>query len=122
MIDKLTKYIIGGISNTIFSYFIYCLLVILFNYKVSYFLSILASIIYSYQVNTKLVFVVKRESRFRYLFFLIYLFQLILGIIFIDIWINKFFVSKFIAPLLNIIFISPIAFFLSNSLSRKLKK
>ena len=119
MIDKLIKYIIAGFSNTLFSYLIYCLLVIFFDFRISYFISIFASIFYTYQVNTKLVFKIKKKSRIRYIFFLIYLIQIILGIVLIDLWIRKFFISKFFAPILNIIFISPIAFLLSNSLSKK---
>ena len=119
MINKLIRFILGGISNTIFSYLLYCLLVVFFNYRISYFISIFISIIYSYQVNTKFVFAVKSKSRIRFLFFSIYLIQIILGMTLIDVWINNFLVTKFVAPILNIIFISPIVFLLSNSLSRK---
>jgi len=118
MRDKFIKYILVGFSNTYFSYLIYCLFVFLFNYKISYFISIIASIIYTYQVNTNLVFKIKRKSRVRYLFFLIYLIQILLGIFLIDLWINKFLISKFLAPILNILFISPIVFLLSIFLSK----
>lgn len=122
MIDKLIKFILGGISNTIFSYLIYCLFVIFFNYKISYFLCILASILYTYQINTKLVFGIKSKLKIRYIYFLIYFFQIILGLFLIDIWVNKFLFNKFLAPILNIIFISPIFFLLSYCLSRKSKR
>ena len=121
IINKLIKYIVGGLSNTIFSYLFYCLLVLFVNYKIAYFISTVASIIYTYKINTKLVFEIKSNSKARYLFFLIYIFQIIVGIFLIDLWINNFLVSKFIAPILNIIFISPISFLLSILLSNKLK-
>ena len=119
MLKKLIKYILAGFSNTFFSYLIYCIFVFLLNYKISYLISVIASIIYTYQVNTNLVFKVKRNSRVRYLFFIVYLIQIIVGIFLIDLWINKFHFSKFLAPILNIIFISPVVFLLSNLLSKK---
>ncbi len=121
MINKLIKFVMGGISNTIFSYLIYCLFVIFFNYKVSYFICICVSIIYTYQINTKLVFGIKSKSRIRYLYFLIYLIQIILGLLLIDIWVNKLLINIYFAPILNIIFVSPIVFLLSYYLSRKFK-
>ena len=121
MIDKLIKFILGGISNTIFSYLTYCLFLIFFNYKLSYFLCILASIIYTYQINTKLVFRIKSKLKIRSLYFVIYFIQIILGLFLLDIWVNKFLFSKFLAPILNIIFISPVFFLLSYCLSRKSK-
>ena len=121
MINKLIKFVMGGISNTIFSYLIYCLCVIFFNYKVSYFICILVSIIYTYQINTKLVFGIKSNLRIRSLYFLIYLIQIILGLSLIDIWVNKLLITKYLAPILNIIFVSPIVFLLSYYISRKSK-
>lgn len=119
MIKKLIKFIVAGFSNTFFSYLIYCIFVLIFNYKISYFISVIASIIYTYQVNTNLVFKVKRKSRVRFLFFIIYLIQILLGIFLIDVWINKFLISKFLAPILNILFISPVVFLTSFLLSKK---
>ena len=121
MKDKLIKFILGGISNTIFSYLTYCLFLIFFNYKLSYFLCFLASIIYTYQINTKLVFRIKSKLKIRYLYFVIYFIQIILGLFLLDIWVNKFLFSKFLAPILNIIFITPVFFLLSYFLSRKSK-
>ena len=121
MKDKLIKFILGGISNTIFSYLTYCLFLIFFNYKLSYFLCFLASIIYTYQINTKLVFRIKSKLKIKYLYFVIYFIQIILGLFLLDIWVNKFLFSKFLAPILNIIFITPVFFLLSYFLSRKSK-
>ena len=73
---ELIKYIVGGISNTIFSYFMYCILALFLNYKISYLLSIFFSILYSYKINTKLVFNIDRKNiaennKFNLLFFVI---------------------------------------------------
>ena len=122
MIDRLIKFILGGISNTIFSYLIYFLLVIFLDFKISYFICTLASVIYTYKINTKLVFGVRSRSIIRYLYFIIYTFQILFGLFLIDLWVNRFLVNKFFAPILNIIFISPIVFLLSNLLSDYLSR
>ena len=122
MIDRLIKFILGGISNTIFSYLIYFLLVIFLDFKIAYFICTLASVIYTYKINTKLVFGVKSRSRIRYLYFIIYTFQILFGLFLIDLWVNRFLINKFFAPIINIIFISPIVFLLSNLLSDYLNR
>jgi len=50
---------------------------------------------------------------------MIILFQVIIGIYFLDIWINYFLVNKFFAPLLNIIFITPLTFGFSFFIAKK---
>ncbi len=126
MLKKLIKFVFAGLSNTIFSYLIYLILVIFFNYFISYLLSIFISLLYIYFVNNKFVFQVKSKSKKRFLFFIIYFLQTILNILLLRVWVDSLSINKFFAPLLNIIFISPITFlacnFLNESLSNEKKK
>ena len=121
MINKLIKYILAGLSNTIFSYLIYLILLYFFNYLISYIISIFLSSIYIYKLNTKFVFNIKSKSKFKYLFYLIYLIQILSSIILLRYWINVLYISKFFAPLVNIIIISPIAFLISSYLDNFIK-
>ena len=123
MVDKLIKYIVGGISNTIFSYFMYCILALLLNYKISYLLSILFSILYSYKINTKLVFNIDRKNiKKKIIFFLIIVLQISIGIYLLNIWIDNLSINKFLAPIINIILISPAVFLIGfYSTKEKLK-
>ncbi len=121
MIKKLFKYFLGGITNTLISYLIYCLLLIFFNYIISYFLSLIISIFYIYQINTKFVFKIKLNRKNSYFFFLIYLSQILSSILLLDFWIKAIGINEIFAPIFNILTISPLFFFISNYLINKFK-
>ena len=121
MIKKLFKYFLGGLTNTITSYFVYCFFLIFFNYIISYFLSLIISIFYIYQINIKFVFKIELNKRRSYFFFLIYVVQILSSIFLLDFWIKIMGINELLAPILNIVIISPLFFFISNSLSNKLK-
>ena len=122
MIKKLIKYCFGGISNTIISYFVYCILNSFIGYKTSYFLSLIISLIYIFQINTRFVFKLKIDLKNSFLFFSIYTFQLFLGIFLLDIYIKILLINEYIAPLINLLLISPIFFLINNYLSNYLLK
>ena len=121
MIKKLIKFILAGLSNTIFSYIIYLVLLIFFNYLISYLISIFLSIIYAYKINTKFVFEVNSRSRYKSLFFVIYTIQILANIFLLKLSIDVFMLSKYIAPLLNIVIVSPITFVTCHYLNNYLK-
>ena len=50
---------------------------------------------------------------------MIIIFQIIIGIYLLDIWINFFLVGKYFAPLLNIIFVAPASFALNLFIAKK---
>ena len=119
MIKKLFKYFLGGITNTLVSYLIYCFFLIFFNYKISYLLSLIISIFYIYQINIKFVFKINLNKKRSFFFFLIYFFQILSSIFLLDFWIKIMSINELLAPILNILIISPLFFYISNSLSNK---
>ena len=121
MIKKLFKYFLGGLTNTLISYFVYCFFLIFFNYIISYFLSLIISIFYIYQINTKFVFKIELNKRRSYLFFLIYVFQIFSSILLLDFWIKIMYINELLAPILNVLIISPLFFLISNYFSNKFK-
>ena len=117
MIKKIIKFLFAGFSNTLFSYLIYLVLIIFFNYLISYLITTLLSIIYIYKINTKFVFKVRSNSKFRYLFFIIYSAQIFANIMLLKLWVEVFMLDELIAPLFNIALVSPITFLTCNLLN-----
>ena len=117
MIKKIIKFLFAGFSNTLFSYLIYLVLIIFFNYLISYLITTLLSIIYIYKINTKFVFNVRSNSKYRYLFFIIYSAQIFANIMLLKLWVEVFMLNQLIAPLLNIAVVTPITFLTCNLLN-----
>lgn len=115
---KLFKYFLGGLSNTLLSYFLYCVFLFVLNYKISYFLSSFLSIIYISQINRKLIFNVNSNLKNNIAFTVISSTQLFSGLILIELLIETYKINQLIAPFINILIISPV-FFLFNYLTSK---
>ena len=121
MNNKYTRFLYGGLANTILSYTIYCILLSIFNFNISYILSVIFAILFSYKVNTNFVFKVKCGRATSFLFVMTYALQVILGIFLLNFLVEELEVAKLIAPLINIIVITPIIFIISNILTNSIK-
>lgn len=121
MIKKFILFIFGGFSNTIFSYIFYCIFNLLFHYQTSYLLSLIVSVIYIFNFNNKFVFKVKTNFKNYFGLFFLYLIQASLAIVLLDLWIEKYSINEFVAPMLNILILAPTFFLINNFFSNKIK-
>ena len=119
---KLFKYFLGGLSNTLLSYVLYCVFLLILNYKISYFLSSFISIIYISQINRKLIFNVNSNLKNNIAFTILSSTQLFSGLILIELMIETYKVNQLIAPFINIITISPIFFLFNYFTSKRILK
>ena len=108
------RFIVTGGLNTLFSYFLYLLLVLLMPYKIAYTASFIVAVIVSYTMNTFFVF--RQPWRWKKLlqFPAVYLVQYITGLFLLALLIDRFNVDKKTAPLINVVLLLPLTFLLSK--------
>lgn len=131
------KFGIVGLTNTIISYLIYVgsLLQLQnmscpakYDYLIAQILSFVLSVLWSFYWNNKLVFTKKEGQQRNVLYTLLktyisYSFTgLFLNAILSILWVQVFNWSKFIAPILNLIFSVPINYFLNKFWAFKVKE
>lgn len=134
---QFVKFGIVGLSNTIIAYIIYGGMLFLFerigwfsdvDYLIASFFSFVLSVLWSFYWNSKKVFVVKEGEERKVLpalikTFISYSFSgLILGNILLIIWVRVFSISKYIAPLINLIVTIPMNFIINKFWAFKTKK
>lgn len=124
--DNTKKYFIflfGGLFNTLLTYFIYYYLSNLFSYKLSYTIAYIIGIIYAYFYNTVFVFQSKITGHSFLIYPIIYLIQYIISIIIIYFSIEILFINVKFAPLISIVLLIPISYFLNKKfLQNKIKQ
>ena len=110
------KFSIIGVSNlsiTLITY--YFLIFFNINYQISNILSFLLGSINGYYWNKKWVFQVRKEIKTSILkFYISYMATWFLSAIFLYIWVEVFTVSKSIAPIINVLVITPINYILNK--------
>ena len=118
--NQFIKFGIVGASNTAISYVTYAVLVFLgLNYILSNVISFIVSVLNSFYWNNKYVFKETKESRSALKTlaktFLAYGFTgLILSNILLVVWIDVLHISKYIAPIINLVVTIPFNFLLNK--------
>ena len=115
---KFYRFLLVGFINTMTSYIIYSLCLLLMNYMYSYFLSLLICLFLSSYLNVKFVFKIKSKRLTILPFFVIFISQGLIGAKLLQYWVESLFIPEIIAPLLNIIFLTPLVFSLSSFISK----
>lgn len=103
-----------GAANTMATYAIYAVLLLLFPYKISYSLAYASGILISYCLNSRLVF---RQpiSLLKFIKYpIVYVVQYLLGMVVLYVAIDILGFSQWLAPLLVIAISLPVTFFLSR--------
>lgn len=112
------KFSLVGVSNTILSLIVYYFLVFInINYIIANFLGFIASVLNSYFLNSKYVF--KKDKSINLTksiikVFLAYSITFLLNTGLLVIMIDYLTISKYIAPLINVVIITPINFFMNK--------
>lgn len=120
--NQFYRFILVGIFNTVGGYIIYCLFLNFLNYLISYLLSVSIFICLTSYLNTSFVFRVKTKIVSILFFGLSSLIQILLGVILINFSVQKLLVPEVFAPLINILFITPLIYLLNIVLSIFLRK
>ncbi len=113
------KFIGVGGFNTLISYALYVILLLIFNYQISYTITYIFGIMLSYWLNLKLVFKEKSSTKKMVLFPLVYLLQYIISIFILYIIVEKFNISELLGPIIIVIITLPITFLLSKNILTK---
>ena len=129
MLIQFIKFGIVGLSNTIISYIIYVVSLLILrainvlsslDYLIAQIMMFLLSVLWSFYWNNKMVFVQEDEVKrniWKTLFktYISYAFtSLFLSAVLLMIWINVFEISEFIAPIINLIITVPLNFFVQK--------
>lgn len=114
--NKFFKFIgIGGV-NTIVSYILYLLLLIIFNYQASYAIAFIFGILLSFWLNTQFVFQSERTIKKFALFPLVYLVQYIAGALLLSVLVEYLQINKVFGPLIVTIALLPFTYLMSKKI------
>lgn len=114
--NKFIKFIgIGGL-NTILSYIVYLLLLMLFNYQVSYAIAFLFGILLSFWLNTQYVFQSKRTIKKFTLFPLVYLVQYVTGALLLSVLVEYLNIDKIFGPIIVAVTLLPMTYLMSQKI------
>jgi putative flippase GtrA len=112
--QDIARFLLSGGLNTVLTYGIYLLLILVLDYKLSYTISYIFGILLAYLLNRYVVFKSHKGIRSIISLPVIYGAQYCVGLFVIWIWIEKFNLSPQIAPLVAIAVTLPITFTLSK--------
>ena len=118
---QLARFLIVGVFNTIGSYFLYILLLLLFDYLSSFLISTIVFIIISSYLNTKFVFKINTNKLTLFTFFCLLLFQMIIGAMIIRYSIETLLIPEILAPIINIFLLTPLKYLVSMVVKKVLK-
>lgn len=117
------RFCIVGLSNTILSYFIYSILLLLFrkifilslDYLIAQILAFILSVAWSYYWNSKFVFKQKNSVSSLLKTYISYFFSgIFLNTILLYFWVDMLNISEFIGPIFNLIISVPVNFLLNK--------
>lgn len=113
MAKRFFKFIIGGIGNTLVSYTIYLFLYAwIENYAISYMIAYISGIAFSYLINNIWVFNVQHSNKNAFYYVIYYVSQYMFSIFLFYLVIEQLNINQKIAPLIVIIAMVPINFFI----------
>lgn len=108
------RFLLGGGANTLATYGLYCLLLLLLSPQGAYAVSFAAGVILSYVLNLRFVFQAHHSFKKMALFPLIYLVVFVIGSTVLQVAIRYFSVRASLAPLLSIACTLPVSFLLTK--------
>lgn len=103
----------GGL-NTVLTYAVYLLLLIVVPYQVSYTIAYVLGVFLAFALNRFFVFRSYRGGRSVVLFPLIYLIQYLVSMLVLWVWVDQLELSERVAPLIAIVITIPITYMLSR--------
>jgi len=117
-----TRFLIAGIINTAITYLIYILLLKIWSYLLAFSISFVLGILSAFLLQSAFVFHSPLEWRKFFQFSSIYVFQYFIGLGLLSILVEYFELNTKIAPIINIIVLTPMTFVLNRWLILKKRK
>jgi putative flippase GtrA len=108
-------FVLYGGLNTLATYLLYLLFVTVFNYQIAYLLAYLSGIFLAYILNLRFVFKAQSSLKKAVSYPLIYVIQYFIGALLLYVFVNQLYVSELVAPLLVILILIPISYFLNKT-------
>lgn len=108
------RFLIGGLVNTVLTFALYWLLMMVVSYQVAYAASYCLGIALSYAINSRMVFRVRYSARSAILFPLVYLAGYLAGAAVLAIGVRVLGVSPWLAPVLSICATLPLTYLLTR--------
>jgi putative flippase GtrA len=113
-IKEYVSFLLCGVANTVLTYALYAMFLLLMSYKLAYSLAYICGIVVSYYLNSEFVFK-EPVSLLKFLKYpAVYIVQYLLGIIILYICVDVFGISKWLAPVVVIVISLPVTFGLSK--------
>ena len=113
------RFLIAGIINTAITYLIYILLLKMWSYLLAFSISFVLGILSAFLLQSVFVFHSLLEWRKFFQFSSIYVFQYFIGLGLLSILVEYFELNTKIAPIINIIVLTPMTFVLNRWLILK---
>ena len=110
------RFLIAGSINTVFTYLIYLAALQWFGYVTAFTLSFLGGVIFSFVIYSQFVFKSPFVLKKIFQYPLIYVFQYMSGLILLIVLIKYIGIDKSIAPIINVIILTPITFILNKKI------
>ena len=114
------KFLIAGALNTGLTYAIYLLLLFALDYRFAYVLSFFSGIAIALVLNSQFVFKTRLTIKRVLGFIAAYCFQLILGILMLQLIVEQTSIPRSIAPLCMMLITVPLSFFLNRYALKRL--
>ena len=108
------NFIVYSALKTFVTFVVYQIAIFIFSYAVSYILSWFFGLIFGYVTNTKKVFKKKISYKNAFYYFIWNIFYVTISIFIIGILINDFQVHERIAPILFLLVVLPINYFITK--------
>lgn len=108
------RFLIGGVVNTVLTFALYWLLMLVVSYQVAYAASYCLGIALSYAINSRMVFRVRYSARSAILFPLVYLAGYLAGAAVLAIGVRVLGVNPWLAPVLSICATLPLTYLLTR--------
>lgn len=118
MWGEFARFIAGGVGNTLATYALYLLLLMVLDYRVAYTVAYISGIFLAYWIGLRFVF--RERSSWAKLsrFPIVYAVQYVMGVIVIMVCVGVFGAPEALAPLAAIALSVPITFLLSRRILR----
>lgn len=108
------RFLIAGGMNTLVTYLIYLALLNWMAYAIAFSISFLAGIFIAYGLNARFVFKAPLSLHTMFQYPVIYAFQYGGGLLLLAILVDELGVNERVAPLINVLLLTPIAFLLNK--------
>lgn len=108
------RFLLAGGANTLFTYLVYLLMLDVFGYILAFTISFSIGVIFAFVIYSLFVFRSPITFRKFFQYPILYILQYIMGLILLTIMVERLGLDKQIAPLVNVIALTPITFILNK--------